>query len=164
MFLALVCVGLLMWGRLLLKEVPRTAIADPKEAVSLKAKSDNEGALDDRPVVRESVQVALASDINRDIFRLNPHRYPQLPKDHDDQSGKPKFPTDLSEEQLELSEIQESLGELKLETTITGRSPLAVINGQAIRPGQNIGGFELVKVKQRSVVLKMHDRQVELEL
>jgi hypothetical protein len=43
---------------------------------------------------------------------------------------------------------------LKLESTIVGPTPGAIVNGQMVREGSNIAGFRVLKIEPRQVVVE----------
>ena len=46
----------------------------------------------------------------------------------------------------------------------SGRNPIALVNGQTIRLGQTIDGFELIAVQDRTAVFQLDDVRVELQI
>jgi len=44
--------------------------------------------------------------------------------------------------------------ELRLQSTMTGRSPLAYISGRLVREGDVLRGFAVVKIDDRRVILR----------
>lgn len=63
----------------------------------------------------------------------------------------------LAEEQkqrmAEILAIEVELGELELQSTLTGPDAMAHISGQLVRPGQRIRGFSVVRIENRRVTL-----------
>lgn len=53
---------------------------------------------------------------------------------------------------------------LKLEATLTGGSPLAVINNQPLMPGQSIMGCQLREVRDKQVLLSRNGQNIILTL
>lgn len=53
---------------------------------------------------------------------------------------------------------------LKLEATLTGGTPMAVINDQPMMPGQSIMGYQLREVRDKEVVLSKNGRDIILTL
>jgi hypothetical protein len=150
--------GLLLWGRLLFRDVPRTALAAPKdpEVKTLAAAARAPG----RPVVR----VELPRTLDRDLFALDARYYPSKAAPDvpavvvvpDNKSG-PQM-TDVQQQALSASRS------LALQTTILGDRPRAVINGQVLAPGERINGFTLKKVMPRGVILEWNGIEVRLEM
>lgn len=57
------------------------------------------------------------------------------------------------ERSRELHEIERTLGELELQSTLTGPDALAHISGHLVRPGDRIRGFLVVEIGDRRVTL-----------
>ncbi len=145
----LLLVGLLLWGRLLLKQVPRTATAIPP-VVNTGASSDKESEFASRPVVH----VALPQSIVRDIFLLNASHYERTAAEVPESRDRVRSSVPKAEYEREL----------KLEATMGGSRPHAVINGEMLTIGQTIQGFELVRIEHRSVELRRDDLVLTLEM
>ena len=142
-------VGLLLWGRLiLLEKVPRIATADPagNPAQSDKnAGSKPEGGIDALPEVRVDLDDRLA--INLFAFRHN--RYKLLP---DVESGRIGIQSHRAadDEQQRTRELVRRAKALHLQSVVQGAWPVAVINGQVLRVGDSIDGFEIASINERS--------------
>jgi hypothetical protein len=84
MMCLLLMVGLLLWGRLLLKHVPRSAIADPAVPALASAGSAPGAAGSPQPsaedAVRPVVEVDLPKAPGRDLFALDGTRYARVPQ------------------------------------------------------------------------------------
>lgn len=160
--LALVMVGLLLWGRLLLKQVPRTAVADPSETLSAQTDKVIEEA---RETARKTVDIDLPSSLNRDVFALNPAGYARTGKVETTvtqvEKSDPK-PADETE-QVSVTVLRAAKG-LVLQTTMLGEHPRAMISGQVLKPGEKIRGFELKEVNPRDVILEMEGIEIRLEM
>lgn len=61
-------------------------------------------------------------------------------------------------------EIRELASSLVLQSTMYGEKPVACINGQLLRPGQQIEGFVVERVSATRVVLKKDGVEVALSL
>ena len=83
--LILVGIALLLWGRLLLKQVPQAAVADqPVKAAATPPASDHPSM---RAGPRPVVFVDLPDKIRRDVFTIDPSRYEVIePAQIDDSS------------------------------------------------------------------------------
>lgn len=162
----LLAVMLLMWGRLLLKHVPQTAVAKPPTAVA-SAGADGRGARgDQQPGVRRVVQVDLSTQLARDLFAVNWDFYPQATggSDPNQSSGTEKSGPGAVDDSRGEDAVRRAADGLQLQTTILGANPRAVINGQVLKPGQTISGMTLLKVLPRQVILEMQGQQVKLEM
>ena len=60
--------------------------------------------------------------------------------------------------------MTEAARSLKLQTTIVGAHPRAVINGQLVGPGDKIAGFTVRRILDRKVIVEMDGVQVRLEM
>lgn len=158
MVLGLAAVGLLLWGRLLLKQVPQTASAEDKPAWLVEAEADAEAGAnnDGRPVVSLNKPLKL----ERDPFRLDPNRYSRsLSEDH--LLSGAKYEEVLTDEAKRMA-VVEAAAELELQSITQGEVPAAFINGRLIRIGGSINGFELLTCDERSAVLEKHGVKVRL--
>ncbi len=154
MVLGLAAVGMLLWGRLLLKQVPQTASADDKPAWPVEAEADlKEGP---KPVV--SLKKPLLLD--RDPFKLDPNRYSRALSE-EVLVSEAKFEAVLTDEAMRMA-VVESAAELELQSITQGEVPAAFINGRLVRIGGSINGFELLTCDERSAVLEKHGIRVRL--
>ncbi|MBL4702176.1 MAG: hypothetical protein JKX85_13060 [Phycisphaeraceae bacterium] len=163
LIVGLFCVMLLLWGRLILKEVPRTAVANPAPssaaAVSLTESTDAVKRIllsSQKPVV----PVKLPDISKRDLFALDLTDYPteavETPK---------KRPVDRKPQGDKIeNELKGMVGRIRLESTVLGSRPCAVINGQIVVVGQSIEGLILKEVQNRQVLLEYRGRMVRLRM
>lgn len=160
--IGLMAVLMLLWGRLILKEVPRTAVANPdiKQVASLFKSAPR---LDTGETVHR-VEVDLPAKLSRDLFALNPSDYATLKNKPIVEPVAAKSPVESSDEHVKVAAVHQAVKGLKLQTTMQGPQPLALINGQLIQVGQSIRGFELVEVLPRQVVLRMNGIDIHLEM
>lgn len=176
---AMLTVGLLLWARVIVvSNIPRTAAAEDGEAEETEAVERNVRSIAahiDR-VTRQAVEVRLDEAPRRDPFVINPDYFPNSPFDgqrsHEEAKSDRKRDEDddaLHSRQRQQRVIQQA-ELLKLEAVMTG-AELAVISGRTYRLGDEVPGqtdesirFELVEVKQRSVVLKSEVHDFELAL
>ncbi|MEM6258502.1 MAG: hypothetical protein AAGI37_09345 [Planctomycetota bacterium] len=149
-------VGLLLWGRLiLLEDVPKIATADPDAQAQAGGVTTDEAAaaggdlalnLPALPVVK----AALSEDLTLNLFAFRHNRYKPLPTEESaDRAVQSGARTD-DERKRELVEMARSL---RLQSVIQGKSPAIVINGEVLRVGDSIDGFELVSFNERSARL-----------
>ena len=164
MLMGLLAVGLLLWGRLLMQDVPRTAVAVPKLAASGPARPDNAGSTETFSGLRV-VETVLVSRTERDPFSLQPQFFQTIPQAEEKPPSPEKSGPNPSDE-LERKEaaVREAARELQLQSTLLGAKPRAVINGVLIEIGQAIAGFELTEISSRHVKLKKDGVVVELEM
>lgn len=157
----LVAVGLLLWGRLLLKEVPRTASAGATDVALAAPKSS--GLSDALDPARQQIEVALPSEVKRDLFWFdaNPYRRPLVPQEND--TG-PNPELEGTDEASRLAAVKDAVSKLRLESVMMGGSPHALINGVAVAPGEQIEGFTLLRVSDRNVLIKKDGFVIRLKM
>lgn len=161
--LGLFMVGLLLWGRLLIHNVPRTATAVPSIAATAPG-PDNAPPAAYTSTQRASVEVRLISVVPRDVFAVNPALFPKL-SGEENPSGPTKLigdPADELEQQLRV--LKAEAGALKLQSTILGVRPRAMINGTLVGPGESIAGFEVTEIRPRSVTVVKNGVTLEIEM
>ena len=158
-------IGLLLWGRLLLQGVPRTATADePKNQARAADNTERDGnqlalSLKDYPVIH----VDLPSSPGRDLFGLDPSRYRRTNGDGLNNNG-PKSAQFTSDVDPKMAAVREEASELRLESVLTGTQPRAYINGHLLKPGDEYQGFTLLKVTDRHVLLTKYDLFIRLRM
>ena len=149
-------VGLLLWGRLiLLEDVPKIATADPNAPAQNNGQTpDPQGqATDDSaPLLPPlpSVEVALSEDLTLDLFTFRHNRYKPLPVKESDDEGVQS--TQLTDDERK-RELVEKARSLRLQSVVQGESPAIVINGEVLRVGDSIEGFEIVAINNSSAKL-----------
>jgi hypothetical protein len=161
LMIGLVGVGLLLWGRLLFKDVPRTALADPTDQAAASPAAP-EARRAGRPVVR----VVLSPRLERDLFALDARYYPaRRGNPASIEAVTPPAPDKFAPQTTDVQQqVLDARHGLVLQTTILGDRPRAMINGQVMSPGDKIGGFTLRKVLPRGVILEMNGIEVRLEM
>ena len=156
LLVAMVAVGLLLWGRLiLLEDVPKIATADPNAQATPAGQTPGQPpdqAAVAAPVLAPlpSVEVALSEDLTLNLFAFRHNRYKPLPPEDSGASGVQSTGSTDDERKRELVEMARSL---RLQSVIQGKSPAIVINGEVLRVGDSIEGFELVSFNERSAKL-----------
>ena len=152
----MLAVGLLLWGRLmLLQDVPKIATANPGATAQTSPQTpgaSGEQAEQSATVLPPlpSVQVALSEDLTLDLFAFRHNRYKPLPSEDVRNPGVQLSELTAEERKQELVEMARSL---RLQSVIQGKSPAIVINGEVLRVGDSIEGFELVSFNDRSARL-----------
>jgi hypothetical protein len=149
-----VAVGLLLWGRLiLLEDVPKIATADDPVAPGQNDESATplEGAASTSAApllpVLPSVEVSLSEDLPLDLFAFRHDRYKPLPQEDSVDPGVQSDGKPDDERKRELVDLARSL---RLQSVIQGSAPAIVINGEVLRVGDSIEGFEIVSFNERS--------------
>ena len=155
--LALGGVALLLWGRLMLKDAPRSAVAEPGYGVSDVAADWADRAADNADAVG-IVYVDLPKRIGRDLFAIDASSYERTPTS--DAGGESAATTVMAVDDNQV--LRQALSELRLQSTMQGEQPRAVINGQSLSPGDRVKGFKLIRVEARSVILERDGQAVRL--
>ncbi len=157
--------GLLLWGRLILQGVPRTATADEKTNV---AKVEQDTGDQTTQSVKPAkalpvVQVDLPGHPGRDLFGMDPNRYKRNPDAITKQTGakSPQVTPDVDPRKLL---VRNEAAELRLESVVTGTEPRAYINGYLLAPGDEYEGFTLVQVTDRHVILTKYGLFIKLRM
>ncbi|MCC6682728.1 MAG: hypothetical protein IT445_17645 [Phycisphaeraceae bacterium] len=155
--------GLLLWGRLLLKDVPRTATADPKPKVAA-APSDKSRPAAGKTSRVEIVRIHSDRQLKRDLFLFDPNRYRRTIGTGETENllklgNSDREPTD---DLLGLTEMLNMARRLDLRSVVTGRMPRAVIDDRLLAPGDWIEGFELLEIVDRYVLLERNGVVIRL--
>lgn len=164
LMLLLVGVGLLLWGRLLLKDVPRTVMANPDKSVSLAQHKGSSVPDPGDPLARATVYIDIPDSLTRDLFNQ-----PSLSNKPSaalviSSPGPEKSPPPLADEHQQTAVQDRIAAVLKLQTTILGENPRAMINGQLVAPGESIRCFMIKKILPRQVILENQGMEVILDL
>ena len=128
-------VGLLLWGRLILKEAPRTATADGPAVAQTSPAPEN--------------TVPITTD-----KRFSDVKQGKLGGDVDQGSSRGKSDPQGSDDFGQMQAAPPAAAELTLQGVITGKVPVARINGRLIRVGDTIEGFTLSSLEGRYAVLE----------
>jgi len=156
----LLAIGLLLWGRLMLKQVPRTATADPEPEAAM---VEGLGEVDPAPLLPVVELPATSGAPSRDLFAFDPSLF--IPVEQTDLSGDPaKSASTVSDDTSVERMVHEASKELRLQSTLFGESPRAMVNGRLLELGDEIAGFELVHVGERSAVLEKQGYRIRLEM
>lgn len=160
--------GLLLWGRLLLPDVPKTADAVPKGVRTAGAASGNAsgnapGA--STPVARRRVTLARVDESPRDLFRADWSIYARVENSASQPAQTPKSvqPTVDKQQQL-IQRIESEARALTLQSTLLGAMPHAVISGELIPLGGGIKGFTLTDVSPRQVTVAKEGLSIVLTM
>jgi hypothetical protein len=158
----LLAVLMLLWGRLILKEVPRTATASP-DVTQVSSLFKTAPRLEPSEAVHK-VEMQAPAEVSRDLFAINTDAYATLKIKPVVEQVAAKSVDDSSDEHVKVAAVMQAVKGLRLQTTMQGPQPLALINGQLIQVGQSIRGFALVEVLPRQVILRMNGIDIHLEM
>ena len=163
--LCALALGLLLWGRLLLQGVPRTATADDPsntaQAVNDKANRAEQSSKPDKPL--PIVHVDLPSKPGRDPFGMDPSRYKRNPGSGPG-TAVAKSTQVTPDDDPRIAAVREEVLELRLESVLTGTQPRAYINGRLLAPGDEYEGFTLIQVTDRHVLLTKYGLIIRLRM
>lgn len=157
LMVVLVFFGLLLWGRLLLKDVPRTATAEPEDRRSASVDpADKHSQTAPRRNRVEVVWIDPSRRLSRDLFNFNPNRYRRtlIPGDNDNLLTSDNSEAQRADELSGVTEVLDAARRLQLRSVVTGLRPRAVINDRLLAPGDPIDGFELLEIVDRYVLLE----------
>lgn len=159
---SLLAVLLLLWGRLILKEVPRTAVADP--VMSKVVDRWNQNAFAESKVMLSRVEVELPTTLSRDLFTLDLEGYVSTEIKQVVEVKVEKSRDKVADEKRKAEEVRVAATGLKLQTTILATQKLALINGKLVREGEEVKGFVVIQILHRQVVLRMNGIEIALEM
>ena len=155
----LLACGLLLWGRLLLKEVPRTASANDPIVLNFKAIDQANRAAGLSP---GALKLEEPPPLARDLFGLDPSRYRRTTGQQEQGSG---AKTDaLGTEDTLRAAVVSAARHLRMTSVIEGEDPVVMINNRPLRRGDTIEGFTVIQLERRSVVLEKQGVKVRLSL
>jgi hypothetical protein len=174
LLLAVVAVGLLLWTRIIVvSNLPRTAIAEDREAA--KAKSTVKVPSSTTGITRATIEIDAPPVVTRDPFVISPDYFPKptaLVEMHQE-AGKSAVSTAEDAEQLKArrtTQLRALVERFKLEAAMA-KGEMAVISGKTYRQGDVVDGdgsesvkFSLAEVRHRSVILECEDRRFELKM
>jgi len=163
LMLGLLAVMLLLWGRLLLKQAPRSAVAEPQQTQQTEKQDAVQPVQPAQFSFRETLRVDLPSVVRRDLFLFDKDRYPQSTLDAP-QPDLEKSDSETPEVNRQIEEIRRWVDNLVLQGAVLGKEPRAMINNRVYRLGETLNGFELVKVEPRQVILQKDDIEIVLPL
>jgi hypothetical protein len=163
--LCALALGLLLWGRLLLQGVPRTATADDtgKQAQAADNPSPDPGSEAVSFKKRSVVYVDLPASPGRDLFGIDPSRYKRTGLTPISESG-PKSRQVTPDVDPRIAAVRQEASELRLESVVTGKRPRAYINGCLLAPGDEYEGFTLIQVTDRHVLLTKYGLIIRLRM
>lgn len=159
---SLMAVLLLLWGRLILKEVPRTAVADP--VMSKMIDRWNLHAFAESRVMLSRVEVELPTSLSRDLFTLDLASYVSTETKPVVEVKVEKSGSKVADEKRKADEVRVAATGLKLQTTIMAGNKLALINDKLVRQGDEVKGFVVIEILHRHVVLRMNGIEITLEM
>ena len=153
---------LLLWGRLLLKQVPRTALAEP-ESPATESDAGASAAPGVGAPLRQTVYLDLPRALDRDLFHLDPGRYRRMGTTQEPDGGA-KSATESVDNDGEMEAIRRWVRGLELQAAILGDEPTAMIDDQLYRVGDRVNGFAVTTIGARYVTLSKGEIEIRLEM
>jgi len=157
---------MLLWGRLLLKQVPRDATATPPISAAFvpATPADDADASHVEVPTRVSEPVAVADHLTRSIFAIDTGRYPINPDWDDPSKQQAKSAPTTSDEEIARRIRADAHSLLKLQTTVSGDPPRAMINDQVLSQGDIIGGYRLERILTRGVIVAKEGVKARIDM
>jgi len=164
--IVLVVAAVLFVGKLLLTSSPVAATAAanptavvPPEAPTAPGAGSIASQMFDTQKSKADKREVVARAITRDIFMPDPSIFPYVKKTTGPNGSKVKVIEDeKTKRAAELERrrvlVEEQAAKLHLESTIIGRTPIAIINGTVLGPGGMIDGFRIVKIDSQACVVE----------
>jgi hypothetical protein len=164
----LLAVALLLWGRLLLKRVPQTAVADPAIIQAIEAAreqaSDKEDELTPQAFQRRVVIVDIPTFVTRDLFAPDGRDASSQVDEGNTATEEKSVENPADKDHQRRMAVRAAATGLTLQMTVEGDKPLALINDKLVGTGEPINGFTLIRVGGRWVLLEMNGIFVRLEM
>jgi hypothetical protein len=101
--------------------------------------------------------------VTRDLFLVNPLHFPVEEKAKVVPHA-PAAENPAAKREAELRILQAQAKALTLQSTMVGAVPTAIINGQVLRAGEWISGFQVVAIAARSCTIEKQGARLILEL
>ena len=137
-----------------------TAIAIPQpdvpSAVSPEPSKPTDGAGTGTAARKDGIKVT------RDLFQLSPTLFPPEERAQRPVLTEGQKQADGAKEQARRKRIQAAAGQLVLQSTIVGSSPMAILNGHVVRAGKSIDGFCVLQVTSHTCVVEKDGVKVTL--
>jgi hypothetical protein len=182
--LALVMAGL--WGKALVHPDPSPAAAAAAAAAHASTGATSSAARSSvptdnarRPVApRTSWTTVKLAPADRNLFLVDYDRFEKSGKStasaapaqqSADSAAAPAksgpTPADLNKErQILVANLQTQAAQLKLQTTVMGPSPKALVNGTLVGEGDTVASFRVVKITPRGMVIEREGIKLEVQM
>lgn len=173
--LVLVMAGL--WAKTLIHSHPAVAGAAPagKGAVAGSGGTGSDNLPAAKSATRGSWSTFKIEPVERNLFLVEYDRYPQAGKpaaapgavvqQSGDAAKSGPTPADLNKQrQILASNLQQQAAQLKLQSTLMGARPKAVVNGSLISEGDEIASFRVLKITARGMVIEREGIKLEVQM
>ncbi len=155
----LAVVMIVLWGRLLLSgPASATASLIRRSVVAItESPQQTSAAPSSNPTLDWLAQPKAAVD--RNLFAIHLDYYAKATgrtgsKAGSDDSGSSTFNSNGQANQILLENLQTQAARLKLQSTLLGNTPTALVNGQLVKAGDCIDGFTVVQIESRKIVVQ----------
>lgn len=163
MVAVLAVTGLLLWGRLILKEVPRTAAAVDELTLAQWEEMRSGGPSAARlKSAAGRIHLTEPGPLSRNLFALDPSRYRRTADVANGEDGE-KYAPGSTEEEVRAAVLSAAAG-LEFTSVIEGEEPVVIINRKLLHPGDTVDGFTVLRLNARSVILEKQGVKVRLSL
>ncbi len=179
LLVTLIAAGALYGMRLTQGDISGNVSADVETRIDqVLAKLANPGKSDANPLAEETLQtlfrdtdaiVAMFADdptrqqVPIEYVKKNPFANPLVEKKQAE-AKKPNPSHAEREAEMRRRQLQSELSSYKLQTVMQGRTPVAIINGQLIQAGQELGSFTVGTIDSMRVELIADDTVYTLEM
>ena len=109
--------------------------------------------------------------VDRNLFAIHLDYYARaddrksIADGNDDATTTPTAEADQKrEQQILLENLQTQAAKLKLQTTLMGDTPRAMVNGQLVQAGDAVEGFKVVKIEARQIVVQQDGVTLEISM
>ena len=167
--LAIMMIGL--WGRMWFNGpssatasfIRRSVAAITESSAGLSRPASSNPLMDWLALPKKSIQ--------RNLFAVHLDFYAKA-AGHPEQSGASEDPAKSStddadqnrEKQILLENLQTQAAKLKLQTTMMGSTPRAMLNGELVKEGDTVEGFMVLKIEPRKVTVQQDEVTLEIAM
>jgi hypothetical protein len=112
--------------------------------------------------------------VRRNLFAMHTEFYPvgvlkpRVPADSDypDETGKSASgSTDqIKEREAAIEGYKAAAAKLKLQSTVLGTMPTALVNGQLVREGDTVDSFQVVKIEARKIIVEQDGVTLQINM
>jgi hypothetical protein len=179
--LVLVMAGL--WVKVLVRPAPAPAAAahtaaGPKTSSAAQPATLTDNNVRFAPAPRTSWTTVKLAPADRNLFLIDYDRFEKSGKStaqgapvqqSGDSSPDPAksgpSPADLKKErQILVDNLQAQAAQLKLQTTLMGASPKALVNGNLVGEGDTVASFRIVRITARGMVIEREGIKLEVQM
>jgi hypothetical protein len=119
---------------------------------------------------------APATALGRNLFAINLERFPQDgQRTEKEAQGTPGFWDDLAksmsfradvrkERQILVENLQQQASQIRLQSTMMGATPRAVINGDMVGEGDVVASFRVLKIEPRRIIVEREGIKLEIQM